>query len=346
LAVLVLMRRDATAAEVDRVLAELTAEGVTARRIPGGDRPALAAIEGSAGVDPSRLTRLPGVSEVVAGGTHRLASRSWRSEPTRIMIGDVTIGGDAVGLIAGPCAVESEDQLVSTARHVASAGAHLLRGGAFKPRSSPYAFQGLGTPALDLLVRARAETGLPIVTEALDEASLEQVAGVADVIQIGSRNMGNTALLRRAADTGKPLLLKRGMAATVDELLLAAEYVLASGNPQLMLCERGVRGFDGSTRFLFDVAAIPLLKQLSHLPVVADPSHATGRRDLVPAMAKAAVAAGADALLLEVHPDPDRARSDGAQSLTFDGFTTLVEELRAVADAVGRRLVSRAGTVP
>lgn len=249
-------------------------------------------------------------------------------------------------VVAGPCAVEDEQQLLATAHAVAGAGARLLRGGAFKPRTSPYAFQGLGHAALGLLARARAETGLLIVTEAIDVDSVDAVAEVADVIQVGSRNMVNTALLRRLGRIGKPVLVKRGMAATLEELLLAAEYLLAEGNPDVLLCERGIRGFDGSTRNVLDVAAIPLLHQLSHLPVLADPSHATGRRDLVPAMARAAVAAGADGLMLEVHPDPERALSDGAQSLSSEAFPDLMRDLRWVAEAVGRSLAPRFGAVP
>ena len=287
------------------------------------------------------------MDEMLTGEAYPLVSRASRPEGSRIELAEgITVGGREIVLIAGPCAVEGEAQLLATARHVAAAGAHLLRGGAFKPRSSPYAFQGLGGEGLALLERARAETGLPIVSEVLDETGVEQVAEVANVIQIGSRNMGNGALLRRVARTGKPVLLKRGMAATVEELLLAAEYVLVEGNSNVLLCERGIRGFDGATRNVFDLAAIPLLKELSHLPVVADPSHGTGRRDLVPAMARAAVAAGADALLIEVHPDPEAALSDGAQSLTFDAFTALVGELHAVAEAVGRALAPAGRAVP
>lgn len=287
------------------------------------------------------------MDEMLTGEAYPLACRASRPEGTRVELPDgITIGGREIVLIAGPCAVEGEEQLLATARHVATSGAHLLRGGAFKPRSSPYAFQGLGPAGLALLERARAETGLPIVSEVLDEAGVERVAEVADVIQIGSRNMGNAALLRRVARTGKAVLLKRGMAATVEELLLAAEYVLVEGNSNVLLCERGIRGFDGATRNVFDLAAIPLLKELSHLPVVADPSHGTGRRDLVPAVARGAIAAGADALLIEVHPDPEAALSDGAQSLTFEGFTSLVAELHAVAEAVGRALAPASRVVP
>lgn len=256
---------------------------------------------------------------------------------TRIALpGGAVVGGTAPVIIAGPCAVESEAQILATARRVRAAGARLLRGGAFKPRTSPYAFQGLGQDALAMLAAARAETGLALVTEVMDERSLDLVAEVADVLQIGSRNMGNSPLLRRAAQTGRPLLLKRGMAATTEELLLAAEYLLAEGNPQVMLCERGIRGFDPATRNVLDLAAIPLLRQRTHLPLIADPSHGTGRSALVPAMARAALAAGADGLMIEVHPDPATALSDGEQSLTLEEFDDLMASLGPLAGALGR----------
>ncbi len=280
------------------------------------------------------------------GTPYPLASRVGRGEPTRITFPNgVVVGGDDLVLIAGPCAVESERQLLETAIGVAECGAHFLRGGAFKPRTSPYAFQGLGHEGLAFLARARRESGLLVVTEALESETVDAVAEVADAIQVGSRSMANYPLLRRVARTGKPVLLKRGMAATLEELLLAAEYILAEGNPAVMLCERGVRGFDGSTRNLLDVAAIPLLHQATHLPVLADPSHGTGRRSLVPSMARAAVAAGADGLMIEVHPEPDLARSDGEQSLALDQFPDVVRELHAVAQAVGRRLAPRLGAL-
>jgi len=280
------------------------------------------------------------IPEVLSGtAALRLASRQRHPAPTEIAFDNgVVIGGRRVVLIAGPCAVESEQQIMATATGVAGAGAQLLRGGAFKPRTSPYAFQGLGAAGLELLARARRDTGLLVVTEAMDQDTLDQVAEVADVIQVGSRNMVNYALLKRVARTGKPVLLKRGMAATLDELLFAAEYILAEGNERVILCERGVRGFDGSTRNVFDVAAIPLLHQRTHLPVIADPSHGTGRRELVPAMALAAIAAGADGVMVEVHPDPDHARSDGHQSLALADFPGVVRDLARVAEAVGRPL--------
>lgn len=344
---LIVMRPDASPADLARVEAAVAALGMEAHAVPGPKgRSALAVTGGGAPADGAQLVALPGVDEVFWGGTtYHLASREWHSGPTMVRLdGGVTVGGDAMVVIAGPCAVESERQLLETAIRVAECGAHLLRGGAYKPRSSPYAFQGLGEEALRLLALARRETGLPVVTEAMDPEHVDRVAEVADVIQVGSRNMMNYSLLRRVARAGRPVLLKRGLASTVQELLLAAEYVLAEGNPDVILCERGIRGFDGSTRNVFDLAAVPLLHQLSHLPVIADPSHATGRRDLVPAMARAAAAAGADGIMLEVHPEPDLARSDGAQSLALSDLPAVLAEIDAVAGAIGRRLAPRIGT--
>jgi 3-deoxy-7-phosphoheptulonate synthase len=241
-------------------------------------------------------------------------------------------------VMAGPCSVETREQVGAVARAVVSAGARVLRGGAFKPRTSPYSFQGLGIAGLELLAAVRRETGLLIVTEAMDEEGLEQVAEVADIVQIGARNMQNYALLKRAGRAGKPVLLKRGMSAGVADLLLSAEYVLSEGNPDVILCERGIRGADPSTRNLLDLSAIPSVKSLSHLPIMVDPSHGTGKRALVPAMARAAVAAGADGLLIEVHMNPADALSDGAQSLYPEQFALLMEELRGVAGVIGRRV--------
>jgi 3-deoxy-7-phosphoheptulonate synthase len=241
-------------------------------------------------------------------------------------------------MIAGPCSVESEEQILAAARAVRAAGASCLRGGAFKPRSSPYSFQGLGLRGLELLALARQETGLAVITEAMDEQGAELVAEYGDCIQIGARNMQNYSLLRFVGRLGKPVLLKRGLAATINDLLLSAEYILASGNDQVILCERGVRSFDTAARNMFDLTAIPIVKQLSHLPIIADPSHATGIRDKVIPMARAAVAAGADGVLVEVHPNPERALSDGAQTLYPEQFAQLVGELRAIAGAIGRSL--------
>ncbi len=334
---LVVMDPNATSDDLKRVSAAFEAEGSAPRthRKPGH-------LALSADADPglaAQLATLPGVAEVQPAVSYVLSSKTWHPERSTIRLGEgVTIGGPPgateLAVIAGPCAVESESQLMRTAEAVAASGARLLRGGAFKPRSSPYAFQGLGPGALKLLARVKSATGLLVVTEAMDEANVGPVAEIADVIQIGSRNMGNVALLKRAARCGKPILLKRGMAATIEELLLAAEYILAEGNPDVVLCERGIRGFDSATRNVMDIAAIPLLQLESHLPVVGDPSHGTGRRALVPAMAKAAVAAGADGLLIEIHPDPDHALSDGPQSLTLEGFADLMHELNALRSAM------------
>lgn len=322
--------------EYAEVLELLTNRRVGHRVIEHDDRAALLIDEAPGLVD--LLSQLPAVSDVREDTSWVLSSLAWHPEATTIQLG----GGVAIGhtsppaIIAGPCAVESEAQLLTVAHGVAGAGARLLRGGAFKPRTSPYAFQGLGATALPMLARAREETGLRIVTEALDEAGVDLVAEVADLIQIGSRNMGNYPLLKRAGRSGRPILLKRGMAATTEELLLAAEYVLGEGNPNVILCERGIRGFDRATRNVLDLAAVPLLKGATHLPVIVDPSHATGRSDLVPAMARASLAAGADGLLIEVHPDPTQALSDGAQSLSLEAFAGLMSELNALTTVLGR----------
>ena len=274
-----------------------------------------------------------------------LADRQARGRTVVFISPTVSIGGESVPVIAGPCAVEDAAQLLTIARAVRDAGAVALRGGAFKPRSSPYAFQGLGRDALAMLAEARQDTGLAIVTEAVDEASADLVATVADCVQIGARNMQNYSLLRHVARLGKPVLLKRGMAATIDEWILSAEYLLAEGNAQVVLCERGIRSFEPTTRHAFDISSIPAAKQRTHLPVMADPSHATGSRDLVPAAAAGALAAGADALLIEVHATPETARSDAAQSLTIPQFTALMPRLHAVAAAVGRTLTAPLLTV-
>jgi 3-deoxy-7-phosphoheptulonate synthase len=275
---------------------------------------------------------------------YKQVSREWKPESTIIQLpGGLSVGGDEVLVMAGPCSVESEKQILDAARAVREAGAAVLRAGAFKPRSSPYSFQGLGRAGLRLLARAREETGLLIVTEAMDAEGLAQVVEVADIVQIGARNMQNYSLLKHAGRAGKPVLLKRGLSATIQELLLSAEYILAEGNPRVILCERGVRGFDTVTRNLLDLSAIPVVHGLSHLPIVADPSHGTGHRDMVAPMARAAVAAGADGLLVEVHPTPDRALSDGAQSLYPEQFERVMRETRLIAEAIGRRVAEPIG---
>jgi 3-deoxy-7-phosphoheptulonate synthase len=270
-----------------------------------------------------------------------LVSRRTKPENTVVTVNGIPIGGTEVVIMAGPCAVENEQQLFETARIVKSAGASFLRGGAFKPRTSPYSFQGLGLEGLQMLARARQETGLSVVTEVMDTRQVELVAQFSDIVQIGSRNMQNFPLLKEAGQYPKPILLKRGMMATIDEYLHAAEYILAHGNPSVILCERGIRTFESSTRFTLDLNAIPILKERTHLPVIVDPSHGTGLRSLVPTMSRAAIAAGADGLLIEVHYRPEEALCDGSQSLFPEEFGILMEELRRVAGAVGRSIYKR-----
>jgi 3-deoxy-7-phosphoheptulonate synthase len=312
--------------------------------MPGRQRTTIGVIGNEGPVDASRVLGLPGVREVIpVTQPYKQVSREWKSESTVIRLaGGLAIGGDEVVVMAGPCSVESESQIIAAAHAVREAGATILRAGAFKPRSSPYSFQGLGKAGLKLLARAREESGLLVVTEAMDPESVNEVAEVADIIQVGARNMQNYSLLKKAGRAGKPVLLKRGMAATIQELLLSAEYILAEGNPDVILCERGIRGFDSTTRNLFDLTSIPVVHATSHLPIIADPSHGTGHRDMVIPMARAAVAAGADGLLVEVHPTPDRALSDGAQSLYPEQFDKMMREIRHIADAIGRRIAEPA----
>ena len=339
---LVVMQHDATAKDVDRVVSIIQEMGYEARPMPGAQRTAVGLVGNDGRVDSSRLEALPGVAQVIhVSQPYKQVSREWRAENTIVEIAPgVTVGGDSVIVIGGPCSVESEEQILSAARIVKAAGGTALRGGAFKPRSSPYSFQGLGKKGLQLLARAGKEVGLPIVTEAMDAEGAELVAEVADCVQIGARNMQNYSLLKTVGRLRKPVLLKRGMAATINDLLLSAEYILAEGNGNVILCERGVRSFDPAARNMLDLTAIPIVHRLSHLPIIADPSHGTGLRDKVIPMARAAVAAGADGVIIEVHPEPDRALSDGAQSLYPDQFTQLVGELRAVATAIGRSIPS------
>ena len=337
---LVVMQHGASAKDVDRVVGIINELGYEARPMPGAQRTAVGIVGNDGRVDASRIEALPGVAQVIhVTQPYKQVSREWRADNTVVTIAPgVTVGGDTVVVIGGPCAVESEEQILSAARIVKAAGGTALRGGAFKPRSSPYSFQGMGKKGLELLARARDETGLPIVTEAMDSEAARMVADYADCIQIGARNMQNYSLLKTVGRMSKPVLLKRGMAATINDLLLSAEYILAEGNGNVILCERGVRSFDPAARNMLDLTAIPIVHRLSHLPIIADPSHGTGLRDKVTPMARAAVAAGADGVIVEVHPQPDRALSDGAQSLYPDQFTQLVGELRAVAAAIGREI--------
>jgi 3-deoxy-7-phosphoheptulonate synthase len=341
------MQHDATSKDVERVVAIIQEMGYEARPMPGAQRTAVGLVGNDGRVDGSRLEALPGVAQVIhVTQPYKQVSREWKNENTIVDLGHgVMVGGDSVVVIGGPCSVESEEQIMSAARIVKGAGGTALRGGAFKPRSSPYSFQGLGKKGLELLASAGKACGLPVVTEAMDAEGAQLVAEHADCIQIGARNMQNYSLLKCVGKLKKPVLLKRGMAATINELLLSAEYILAEGNNDVILCERGVRSFDPAARNMFDLTAVPIVHRLSHLPIIADPSHGTGLRDKVIPMARAAVAAGADGVMIEVHPEPDRALSDGAQSLYPDQFTQLVGELRAVAAAIGRSVpIAKAGT--
>ncbi len=343
---LIVMKQDATPEEISGVVSIIAAMGYEARPMPGRQRTTVGLVGNDGRVDSSTIAGLSGVAEIIhVSKPYKQVSREWQLEPTRIPLPDGTVVGDReVVVMAGPCSVESEEQILAAARLVKAAGATVLRGGAFKPRSSPYSFQGLGRRGLELLDLARQETGLLIVTEAMDLDGLELVAETADIIQVGARSMQNYPLLKECGRLRKPILLKRGLAATITELLLSAEYILAAGNPNVILCERGIRSFDPTTRNLFDIAAIAVVHGLSHLPIVADPSHGTGHRDMVPAMARAAVAAGADGLLVEVHPNPERALSDGGQSLYPEQFDKMMREVAAIAEVIGRSLAT-VGTV-
>ncbi len=337
---LVVMHASATPADISRVCDAISAMGYQPLPIPGAQRTTVGLVGNDRRVDGSHIEALSGVAEIIyVSSPFKQVSREWRRTNTEVVIAPgVVVGGSEVPIIAGPCSVESESQILAAAHAVRDAGAVALRGGAFKPRSSPYSFQGLGKHGLELLQLAKRETGLAIVTEAMDEEGAHLVAEYADCIQIGARNMQNYSLLKTVGRLRKPVLLKRGMAATVEELLLSAEYILSEGNDQVILCERGVRTWDPSSRNMFDLNAIPTVQRLSHLPMVADPSHGTGVRERVTPMARAAVAAGADGLLIEVHPDPNCALSDGAQSLFPNQFADLVRQLRQISEAIGRSI--------
>ncbi len=341
---LIVMRHGATADEVQKVVSVIEEMGYQATPMPGAQRTAVGLVGNDGRVDASRLEGLPGVQEVIhVSKPYKQVSREWRPEATVVKLaGGVTVGGTEVVAMAGPCSLETERQVLESARLVKEAGAVILRGGAWKPRSSPYSFQGLGRPGLKLLAKAREETGLLICTEAMDPDGVGWVSEMADIVQIGARNMQNFSLLKVAGRCGKPILLKRGISATIVELLLSAEYLLAEGNHDVILCERGVRSFDTMTRNLFDLTAIPVVHKLSHLPIIADPSHGTGLRDKVIPMARAAIAAGADGIMVEVHPNPEAALSDGAQTLYPDQFTQLMREVRIIAEAIGRRVAEPA----
>ena len=341
---LVVMRHGAPDEDIKRVVAIIEEMGYQAHPMRGRQRTAIGIVGNDARIDASRLSALPGVQDILhVTPPYKQVSREWKSESSVVRLpGGLTIGGDEIVVMAGPCSVENESQIMTAALAVREAGATILRAGAYKPRSSPYSFQGLGKPGLKLLARAREETGLLVVTEAIDPEGVDPVAEVADIIQVGARNMQNYSLLKKVGRAGKPVLLKRGMSATIQELLLSAEYILAEGNPDVILCERGVRGFDSATRNLFDLSAIPVVHAMSHLPIIADPSHGTGHRDMVIPMARAAVAAGADGILVEVHPAPDQALSDGAQSLYPKQFEKMMRESRLIAEAICLRIAEPA----
>lgn len=338
---IIIMRPDATEAQISHVTEKLKTHGFGVHLSKGTERTVIGAIGDKSAIELETIQMLPGVSEIVPiRKPYKLVSREFQKQDTIVKVGDnLSIGdGQKIAVIAGPCSVEGKAEILEAAEAVKKAGASALRGGAFKPRTSPYSFQGLGKEGLEYLREAKKKTGLPIVTELLDTRDVKLVAEYADIIQIGARNMQNFILLREVGKIGKPILLKRGGGATIEELLMSAEYILSEGNRNVILCERGIRTIETYTRNTLDLSAVPVIKKLSHLPVVVDPSHGTGKWDLVAPMARAAVAAGADGLLIEVHPHPDEAMSDGPQSLKPDTFLELMESLHSIARAVGRSI--------
>lgn len=334
------MRRGATQEQIDAVAARARKLGFEVQLNIGTNKVVVAILGSDTGrVATETFEVLPGVESVTRiMRPYKLASREFRDEPTIVHIGDIAVGGPQVAIMAGPCSVESRAQIFATAQHVTRVGAKILRGGAYKPRTSPFSFQGLGDDALELLNQVRKELGVPVVSEITDADHLDAMMNAVDVLQIGTRNMQNFTLLRAVGQSGRPCILKRGLASTVTEWLQAADYLLAAGSTQVILCERGIRTFETSTRFTLDVSSIGVVKYNSHLPVIVDPSHAAGHYQLVPTLARAAIAAGADGLLIEVHPDPVNALSDGLQSLSFNDFERLMSELKAIAAAIGRSI--------
>ena len=332
---LIVMKSDATDGQIEAVLRVIEALGFKAHPMPGATRTAIGITGNQGAVDPSHFENLAGVAEAIrVSKPYKLITLDLRPEKTVVRVGDATIGGDELAIIAGPCAIESRAQAFAIAEAVRRSGARFFRGGAYKPRTSPYAFQGLGEEGLKILAEVREVYGLKIVTEALDEAGVDLVERYGDVIQIGARNMQNFSLLRRAGKARIPVLLKRGLSATLDEWLLAAEYVMAEGNYQIVLCERGIRTFAQHTRNTLDLAAIPAVRRISHLPVIVDPSHGTGKNFMVTPLARAGVAVGADGLIVEVHDQPEHALSDGAQALTLEQFEELVSEVRSIHEVI------------
>lgn len=337
---LVVMEQNATPEMIKRVCDEIEQMGYRAHSVPGAHRTAIGVTGNNGRLDADRLLFLQGVKDVVkVSRPYRLVSREHQPEDTVVRVGDLALGDGSFATIAGPCSIESRDQAFAVAEAVQKAGARFFRGGAYKPRTSPYSFQGLGEPGLEILAEVRAQFGLKIVTEAIDTETIDLVAACADVIQIGARSMQNYSLLKKAGRLAKPVLLKRGLAATIEEFLLAAEYILNEGNTQVILCERGIRVFAGSERHLLDLSAVPYIKEISHLPIITDPSHGGQRRYRVMPLARASAAVGADGILIEVHPQPNQALSDGQQAITPDDFSSLMLDLNRIAAAMGRTLV-------
>ncbi len=342
---LVVMSKNARPEEVEAVVAAIEARGLTARPIPGGDRVSIGILHNEGPVDPSPFEGMAGVKDLIpVTRPYKLVSREFKEADTVIRVGPVSIGNRHLTIMAGPCAVESEEQAMTIARAVKAAGADLFRGGAFKPRTSPYSFQGLGEDGLKILAHVREETGMPVITEVMDMETFDIVEQYADIIQIGTRNMQNFSLLRRAGHARKPVMLKRGMSATVDEWLMAAEYIMEGGNTDVILCERGVRTFVKHSRNTLDLSAVPVVRRESHLPIIVDPSHAAGYRDQVIPLSRAAVAADAHGLMVEVHHQPDRAMSDGAQSLYPDQFESLCRQVRAIFEISRPTVEARAAS--
>ena len=336
---LIVMRSDATADQIERVVSVIQAQGITAHPLPGATRTAIGMTGNTGAVDKSLFEVLPGVEEAIrVTKPYKLASREMHRDDTVIAMPQGTVGPKTFTVIAGPCSVENETLIINMAEHLMSRGVKFLRAGAFKPRTSPYAFQGMGLEGLKILKKARDKTGIGIVTELMDTEYAEAVEEASDIIQIGTRNMQNFSLLKRVGKTRKPVLLKRGMSATLEEWLMAAEYIMAGGNYQVILCERGVRTFSDHSRNTLDLSVIPPAKALSHLPIFVDPSHGTGKRAYVPAMSLAALASGADGIIVEAHPEPDRALSDGAQSLDYAGLDKVLTQLKQMAPILGREI--------
>jgi 3-deoxy-7-phosphoheptulonate synthase len=336
---IIVMKKDATVREISNVTARVEQSGRQVHLSEGEERAIVGVLGDGRPLDREQFERMGGVERIVPIlSPYKLASRDFRPQDTIVALNGIKAGAEKVVIIAGPCAVESREQLLATARAVKEAGATVLRGGAYKPRSSPYSFQGMGPEGLKLLAQAREETGLLVVSEVISPEAVPLVSTYVDILQIGARNMQNYALLHAVGESQKPVLLKRGMMSTMEELLMSAEYILSHGNDRLMLCERGIRTFEKYTRNTLDINAVPMLKQLTHLPVFVDPSHGTGKWELVGPVSRAAIAAGADGLIIEVHPNPEEAMSDGGQSLKPERFARVMEELRAVAQAVGRTL--------